>query len=203
MRRTDIDEHGRRRVWRIVPASAAALIVAVFGFASPAHAHVTVTPSTTAAGARAVLRFSVEHGCGDSPTTAVTIQIPPQVTSVTPTRTARWEIMVQSDAVTFNANTPLPDGVHEVVELAVQLPDAPGTTLYFPTIQRCGQAESAWIEVPRDGQDVGELPLPAPSFVVSEGATQQQGVLTYAVLAVGLLGSLLGGVALVRRRRRT
>ena len=43
---------------------------------SPASAHVTITPSTTAAGAFAVLEVSVGHGCEGSPTTEITIQMP-------------------------------------------------------------------------------------------------------------------------------
>ena len=201
MRRTDIDEHDRRpRPARFVTATAAALIVGIFGFPSPASAHVTVTPSTTAAGAHAVLRFTVGHGCGDSATTAITIQIAPQVTAVTPTRTGRWQVTQHADTVTFSAGTPLPDGERAVVELAVQLPEAPGTTLYFPTIQTCQQGEAAWIEVPRDGQAVGELTLPAPSLVVSGAGQEGNNALPYAALAVGVL---LGGVALARQRRRT
>ncbi|MEU7826554.1 YcnI family protein [Catellatospora sp. NPDC049133] len=254
MRRNDIgsarcraDRHDRRpartRARRIVQTGAAALIVGAFGFASPASAHVTVTPSTTAAGAHAVLQFSVGHGCGDSPTTKITIQIPAEITSVTPTRTPLWTIAKQTvtvdppavDAhgnkivqrvasVTFSAQTPLPDGYREVFELAVQLPEAKGAELVFPTIQTCEQGESAWIEVAQDGQNAEALQLPAPSFITSEptsgtghhtstgdahathaAATAAPGsdrALTIAALAAGLLGSALGGLALVRQRRQ-
>lgn len=179
----------RMRARRGAQTGAAALIVSVFGFASPASAHVTVTPSTTAAGAHAVLQFSVGHGCGDSPTTKITIQVPAEITSVSPTRTALWQITKQTapvdppavDAhgnkivqrvasVTFSTDTPLPDGYREVFELAVQLPETKGTRLVFPTIQTCERGESAWIEVPQDGRDAGGLELPAPSFTTSEPA---------------------------------
>ncbi|WP_191843771.1 YcnI family protein [Catellatospora chokoriensis] len=235
----------RTRARRAMQAGAAALIASVFGFASPAGAHVTVTPSTTAAGAHAVLQFSVGHGCADSPTTRITIQIPAQITSVTPTRTALWKIAKQTEtvdppavdahgnkivqrvaSVTFSTDTPLPDGYREVFELTVQLPEATGTKLVFPTIQTCAQGESAWIEVAQDGQNVEELELPAPSFITSEpgegtahhmttddahsehsAATApvsgKDRALTFAALAAGALGTLLGGAALVRQRRRT
>ncbi|MDI1460885.1 YcnI family protein [Catellatospora sp. KI3] len=234
----------RRPARRAVQAGAAALAISLFGFASPASAHVTVTPSTTAAGAHAVLRFSVGHGCGNSPTTRITIQIPAQITSVTPTRTALWTIAKQTEtvdppavdphgnkivqrtaSVTFSAQTPLPDGYREVLELTVQLPESPGTKLAFPTIQTCEQGEAAWIEVAQDGRNVDDLELPAPSFTTSapedgmlhhtdtggshSGQAHQAApvpgtdrALTFASLAVGLLGSLLGGTALVRQRRR-
>ncbi|MFI6817470.1 YcnI family protein [Nonomuraea sp. NPDC050328] len=216
---------------RLVYAGAAALVV-VLGTACPASAHVTVTPSTTAAGAHAVLQFSVGHGCENSPTTRITIQLPPQITSVAPTRAAGWTITKQMEAVsppvvdahgnqivqrvasvTFGAEVPLPDGYREVFELEVTLPAAKGTKLVFPTIQTCERGEAAWAEVPQDGQHVEELELPAPSFVVSEpvGGTHHHaqsasgggGVLTLAALALGALGSALGGVALVRQRRLT
>lgn len=254
MRRNDIgsarsqaDQHDRRpartRARRVVQTGAAALIVSLFGFASPASAHVTVTPSTTAAGAHAVLQFSVGHGCEDSPTTKITIQIPAQITSVTPTRTALWQIDKQTEtvdppavdphgnkivqrvaSVTFSTQTPLPDGYREVFELTVQLPETQATKLVFPTIQTCQQGESAWIEVPQDGQNVAELELPAPSFTTSEpgqGTAHHSATggdshamhtpattpatdrtLTLAALAAGVLGSILGGAALIRQRHR-
>lgn len=256
MRRNDIEsariqagEHDRRsagaRPRRIVLTGAAALIIGVVGFASPASAHVTVTPSTTAAGAHAVLRFTVGHGCGSSPTTRITIQIPAQITSVAPTRTALWQITEQTEtvdppavdahgntvakrvaSVTFSTQTPLPDGYREVLELAVLLPEGKGTRLAFPTIQTCEQGESAWIEVPQDGQDVAGLQWPAPSFVVSEPGDGRRHdataghapaarapataptpgtdrFLTIAALVAGVLGALIGGAALVRQRRLT
>ncbi|MEV4140855.1 YcnI family protein [Dactylosporangium sp. NPDC049742] len=233
------------RPWsrRAARVGAAALVVGLVGIASPAGAHVTVTPSTTAAGAHALLQFAVGHGCGDSPTTRITIQIPAQITSVTPTRTALWKVTKQTEtvdppavdahgnkivqrvaSVTFSTDTPLPDGYREVFELTVQLPEA-GTRLVFPTIQTCERGESAWTEVPQDGKDVGELQLPAPSFVVAAPLTGTDGTagahnhtltgnsaatpaparndtLTLAALAAGTLGALLGGAALVRQRRR-
>ncbi|WP_230860104.1 YcnI family copper-binding membrane protein [Actinoplanes aureus] len=220
-------------------AGAATLIVSLVGLAAPASAHVAVTPSTTTAGAHAVLEFTVGHGCGTSPTTKITIQIPEQITSVSPTRTALWKVEKRTEkidppatdshgnkivervaSVTFRTDTPLPDGYRETFELAVQLPEAGGTTLAFPTIQTCEQGESAWIEVPHDGQNVEDLELPAPGFIISEpaegmhhhaasgGSRFEQAPggddsLTLAALAAGVLGSVLGGAALVRQRRRT
>jgi uncharacterized protein YcnI len=235
MRRNDLGS-ARTRLRRFMYAGAAGLIASLAGFASPASAHVTVTPSTTEAGTHAVLQFSVGHGCEDSPTTKITIQIPVQITSVTPTRTALWKVAKQTEtvdppavdahgnkivqrvaSVTFTTETPLPDGYREIFEIAVQLPEAKGTKLVFPTVQTCEQGEAAWIEVPQDGQNVEELELPAPGFVVSEPvdgthrhvttgdatlAPGTDGLLTYAALAAGVLGSILGGTALVRQRRR-
>lgn len=222
---------------------ATALLVAL-GWAAPASAHVTVTPSTTAAGAYAVLEFSVGHGCGDSSTTAITIAMPEEINSVSPTRDALWQVEKKMEvldppvadahgnelvervaSVTYTTDTPLPDGYRDTFQLSVQIPDDVGATLNFPTIQTCEKGESAWIEVPEDGQDAEELELPAPSFVVTEaGETGGDGHdeagsdepdaseeteksadgngLTMAALGAGVLGTVLGGSALVRQRRR-
>ncbi len=227
-----------------------ALVVGLIGWAAPAGAHVSITPSTTAAGASAVLEVSVGHGCEGSPTTEITIQMPPEINSVTPTRTALWEVEKQVErldppvadshgneieervaSVTYSTDTPLPDGYRDTFELSVQLPDDEGATLVFPTIQTCERGESAWIEVAQDGQDMDELELPAPAFVISAAGEGGHGdmttaaastgdsesddrpvaapdsdgadALTIAALVAGLLGSVLGGAALVRQRRRT
>lgn len=171
------------RLGAVVTAAAAAVLVA----SAPAQAHVSITPSTTAAGAYAVLELSVQHGCDGSPTTSVTIQMPEEITAVTPTRNALWTVEKESQqldppltdshgneitervtTVTYTARTPLPDGFRDAFELSVQLPESVGEALVFPTIQTCEQGESAWIQVPQEGQAEDELELPAPAFVLTE-----------------------------------
>ena len=97
----------------------------------------------------------------------------------------------------------------------MQLPESEGTTLVFPTIQTCEQGESAWIEVPEDGQDAEELELPAPSVTITaaEGdahgsdepaeAAEDGSDLGAWALGVGLLGVLVGAFAVVQARRRS
>ncbi len=178
----------RRRTTRVA-AVAGLVAAAVVGFASPASAHVTLTPSTTAAGAGALLQFSFSHGCDGSPTTALTIQVPEGINTVAPTRTALWEVELQSEtldppvtdshgaeltervaSVTYSSRTPVPDGVRDVVELSVQLPEAEGETLAFPVIQTCQDGETAWIEVPADEADAEELEHPAPTITLTAPA---------------------------------
>lgn len=245
-----IRPRGRLRtwLWRGVLVVAAVVVVSL-GLAAPASAHVIVTPSTTAAGANALLEFSIGHGCGDSPTTRITIQMPQEITSVTPTRSALWtiekklekldpprvdahgnKIVERVAAVTFSTRTPLPDGQRDVLELAVQLPNTEGATLVFPTIQTCVKGESAWIEVPQNGQDIKHLDLPAPGFVISAadgdnhhgatstttaaakshtteapaapGTSNTAQALALAALATAVLATLLAGTALLHQRRQ-
>ncbi len=217
----------------------------VLGVAAPASAHVTITASTTAAGAFTVLTVSVPHGCDGSSTTKIAIQIPEEINSVTPTRNPLWEVdkqLQQLDppvtdeegdeltervaTVVYTARTPLPDGYRDTFELSLQLPDAAGTTLTFPTVQTCEQGEAAWIEVPEAGQREDELELPAPSVTITPTADASQGTdepiqpadgvengdedgdedgdaLGAWALGAGVLGIVLGGAALLQGRRRS
>lgn len=227
--------------WSLRGAAATAGLLVLT--AAPAAAHVTVTPSTTAAGAPAVLQFAVGHGCEGSPTTALTIRIPEQVNAVTPTRHPSWQVeeeVVPIDppvvdahgtrlservaSVTFRADEPLPEGQRDVVEIALTLPDAAGSSLAFPTIQTCEQGESAWIEVAADGQDPEALDMPAPTVVLAGGgaasavdtltavradsepvarSSAEAPLLALGALGVALLAMLVAVAALAQQRRRS
>ncbi|WP_134738429.1 YcnI family protein [Nocardioides sp. 503] len=229
------------------PLGAAALLT--LGLAGSASAHVTITPSDTAAGAYAILTVSNPHGCEGSPTTKVTIQMPEEINAVTPTRNPLYdvtktvekldtpvkdahgnEITERVGTVVYTAKTPLLDGYRDAFDLSLQLPDTPGETLVFPIIQTCETGESAWVEVPAEGQDPEELERPAPTVTITEATGDEHGAgaeesaaeadgaeaaspaadsdddggsdgLAYAGLGAGVLGILVGGAALARGRR--
>lgn len=171
---------------RLAATAGTAGLVAL-SIAGPASAHVTVTPSTTAAGSYTVLTFSNGHGCEGSPTTKVTIQIPEGINAATPTRQPFYDVTKQMeqlnppvtdshgneltervDTVTYTAKTALPDGYRDAFEVQVQIPeDVDGETMNFPTVQTCEQGETAWTEIPQEGQSADDLESPAPSFVVT------------------------------------
>lgn len=170
---------------RLGAATAAAGLV-VLGIAAPASAHVSVTPSTTAAGGYALLTFSVPHGCDGSATTKVEISIPEGINAVTPTRNSFYEVDKTTEqldpavtdahgneitervsVVTYTATTPLTDGYRDALDLSLQLPDAEGETLSFPVIQTCEKGRTDWTEVPADGQSEDDLEYPAPAFTVT------------------------------------
>jgi uncharacterized protein YcnI len=239
----------RHTLTRALAGPAAGALLAL-SLAGPASAHVTVTPDTTAANASAVLTFSAGHGCEGSPTTSIEIQIPEEILSVTPTRNPYWDVekkMVALDepvtdahgntvservgSVVYTANDPLPDGVRDTFDLSLTLPDAAGSTLAFPTVQKCEQGQTGWIEIPAEGQDPHELESPAPSFTVTAAVAHEgddaddldddsdaddkadsddgddgddDGELLGAFgLGAGVLGALLGGAALLQVRRKS
>ncbi len=172
-----------------VPAAAGVIALSV---ALPASAHVTGTTSDASAGAYSILTLSVPHGCEESPTTRIEIQIPESVLSVTPTRNPLWnvkstiteldeplsdahgnEVTERTTSVVYTADTPLPDGQRDAFELSFQVPDAVGETLAFPVIQTCEKGETGWIEVPADGQDAHELEHPAPAFEILPASDEE------------------------------
>ncbi|MDR7251490.1 uncharacterized protein YcnI [Nocardioides sp. BE266] len=165
-----------------LPAATAAIALSVV---APASAHVSATVTDASAGAFTVATFSVPHGCEESPTTKVEIQIPESVLSVTPTRNPYYdlkstitqldepttdahgnEVTERTSSITYTATTPLPDGQRDTFELSFQVPDAEGEVLSFPTIQTCEKGRTDWIEVAAEGQDEEELEHPAPSFEI-------------------------------------
>ena len=170
------------------PLAALATVALV---AAPASAHVSGTPSETAAGSFTVLTMSVPHGCDGSPTTKVEIQVPESVLSVTPTRNPYYdleaniqeldepvtdahgnEVTERTASIVYTSNDPLPEGQRDTFELTFQVPDTAGETLAFPTIQTCQKGETGWVEVPSEGQDPEELEHPAPSFEVTEATAE-------------------------------
>jgi uncharacterized protein YcnI len=151
-----------------------------------ASAHVTVTPSTTAAGSYSLLTFAFGHGCDGSPTTGITIDIPESIASVTPTVNPGWDVTkvtAESTApaedaahgegaatrvsqVVYTAQTPLDDGLRTSFVLSLQIPeDAADDTLAFPVLQTCETGETNWNEPLVEGE--AEPAHPAPSVVVT------------------------------------
>jgi uncharacterized protein (TIGR03382 family) len=190
--------HRTTVVRRVTLSGLAAAGLVAFG-ATSAMAHVTITPSTTAAGATAVLRLEVPHGCEESATTALSVRIPEEVTDVTASGTDRWAVDQATDSLTWTTEEPLPDAERAEVEFSVRLPDDAGTTLVFPVVQRCVEGEAAWTEVAEHEEGHDALERPAPVVVVTPGGSP---LITYGAAGALAAGVLAGGAVLLRRRRR-
>jgi len=133
------------------------------------------------------------------------------------------QITERVDQVVYTAKTPLPADLRDALVLSMQIPDVSGQTLQFPVVQSCEVGETAWIEQQQAG---GPEPAhPAPSIVVTAAtasaasaasavptstaavastATTESGSgnpLAIAGLVAGLLGLVVGGIALARSRR--
>ncbi|KAA0072852.1 DUF1775 domain-containing protein [Tardiphaga sp. P9-11] len=157
------------------------LLTALGAAATPAHAHVFVQsgPATVGGSYRAVL--AVPHGCGTSPTTKITVQIPEGMIAVKPMAKPGWTIAVKKGAYAqsydFMHGLKASEGVKEITwtgkldndfydefVFSAYLPaalkaDAP---LYLPTLQSCEQGSEEWAQIPVAGQDPHSLKSPAP-----------------------------------------
>lgn len=166
-----------------------AVVTAVAGLmaiASPALAHIGTNPGEVPAGASSTVGFRVGHGCDDSPTIAVSMEIPAGVTSVVPGAKPGWTIEAETgtlpEPVEIDGET-VSEGVVRVewsggsldphqfdeFEIRARMPDAEGETVYFPIVQTCEEGEYAWIQIPEEGGEEPESPAPGVVLTASAG----------------------------------
>ena len=61
----------------------------------------------------------------------------------------------------------LADAWYDTFELRLGMPNTPGKTLWFPTVQRCVKGVHRWIEIPQKGKAEPEEPAPGVTLVKS------------------------------------
>ena len=167
----------------LLAAATLAALVAI----GTATAHVGTDPSTAPAGATSIIGFVVGHGCEGSPTTSVSIRIPAGVTAAKPRPKPGWRLSVRKGTlprpvrdfagnlvrrgvleVTWSGGRLLDDH-YDSFELRLGMPNTPGRTLWFPTVQRCVRGLHRWIAIPRAGRPEPEAPAPGVRLVRSSG----------------------------------
>ena len=138
--------------------------------AAPAQAHVEVSPTELPEASSQELLFSYHHGCDGLATDGLEILLPEGVEATSLGGPAGWQSTIEErDAgqVMVWSGPEVPDGVEAEYPVELDLPAGAGTTLYFPTIQRCGPDDQVrWVEIPAEGQDPGELAEPAPAVLL-------------------------------------
>jgi periplasmic copper chaperone A len=167
----------------LIAASAVAALT-VIGVAS---AHVETTPGEAPAGQTSVIGFIVGHGCEGSPTRSVSIRLPAGITAAKPRPKTGWRISIKRGKLPqpvkdVNGNSVttgvlevtwsggrLPDAWFDTFEIRLGMPNKPGKTLYFPTVQRCTKGVNRWIQIPLKGQEEPEFAAPAVTLVKSSG----------------------------------
>jgi uncharacterized protein YcnI len=200
--------------------------VLLVGLAAPAWAHIEPTVEEAPAGGELTFALVVPHGCeDDSDTVKLEVQMPEGV-EATPQFLPGWEATVDDAGpvvVTWEGG-PLPHDQFMEFGLSVGLPDTPGETVLFPTIQTCESgAEVSWIEETPEGGEEPDHPAPAIALTESEGEhghgeedehAEQAAATTVSsdddgssdslavvALIVGALGLLAGGYAVMSSRR--
>jgi periplasmic copper chaperone A len=165
-----------------VAAATGALTLALAGSAG---AHITANPGEAPSDGYATVSFEVPHGCEESPTTQVRIQIPPSVPSVTPGVHPLWDVSTKEgkkervelhgetitrgvSEVTYTAKRPLPPDRLDSFPISLKLPAGEeGESIYFPAIQHCEKGQTRWIQIPAEGESAEELEEPAPAVVLT------------------------------------
>jgi uncharacterized protein YcnI len=162
--------------------------------AGPAVAHISPDEDEVAAGAFSAVTLTVPHGCEESPTRQLTIQVPEQLNAITPAVHPGWTVEVTTEDLaepiedahgeeiterpkevvyTAERGNELPHDFRDDFTLGFQAPDAEGETLYWKVIQTCTEGETPWIEE-WDGE--GEEPEhPAPSMLITAAEGEGHG----------------------------
>lgn len=146
-----------------------------------AGAHVVLDYQAAPAGSSYRATFKVGHGCGESATRQIVVEIPAGVRSAHPMPKAGWQLAVehgplaQPEAspartvstdvvrVTWTARSRedmLASAHYDEFVLQARLPAQAGA-LYWPVRQVCESGQADWTEVPRPGQKLSDLKAPA------------------------------------------
>lgn len=161
---------------------ASALALAVSG---PAFSHSTLERKEAQAETfyRAVVQIT--HGCGDSPTTSVSVTVPEGAVGARPMAKPGWTITTTRGPYARSypfVHGEISEGVKEIVwsggRLAadefdefvflVRISDVfpVGSVVYFPTVQTCEAGARHWTQIPAPGQAGDMLAEPAPAVRV-------------------------------------
>ena len=156
--------------------------------AGVALAHVTLEAKQAPADSYHKVVVRVPHGCNGSPMLALRVQIPEDVTGVKPQPKTGWELKtVKGPLATPIADSHgnmITEGVKEVAwtggrlldehydefVMRVKLPNKPGETLYFKSVQECEKGVHRWIEVPEPGRSDDDYKEPAPALKLAPKA---------------------------------
>ncbi len=160
------------------------LCLAGAAIASPASAHIVFAQPEAAAGSYYAGFLRVGHGCGDSATTAIRVEMPEALPSVRPQPKPGWTLEIERkrldtpvaaegggtitervSAVVWKGR--LPADQFDQFGLLMKLPAAAGP-LYFPTTQSCETGSNGWTAIPPSPDLWHSLPRPAPMLNVTD-----------------------------------
>lgn len=161
----------QRMFLTVTLAGSAALV------STTAHAHVSIASGPAFANTSQEVAFGVGHGCDETDTVQVKIEIPAGVTSVRPETSDFGQVDVETDAggavvaVTFSkADSAVLDADTQYYKLLIRLkaPNQPFTKVYFPAHQTCRAADGTetvvdWVGIDEPADSAVE---PAPTLYV-------------------------------------
>jgi uncharacterized protein YcnI len=166
-----------------------ATLAAALAVPAAAQAHVTAAPPTLPADGYGRIELSVPHGCEDSPTTSLTVQMPPEVQSATPQVVPGWKISTKEGELAKpyeSDGEQVTEGVREVTwsggrldahqlevfGLSVRVSGNPGDEVAFKAVQKCVKGDHNWVEIPVEGEEEPPEPAPMVELVAAEEEEQ-------------------------------
>lgn len=159
-----------------------------------AFAHVVLAEKSAPAGAPYRAVFKVGHGCGDAATTGIRVTLPPGFKGAKPMPKAGWRLAIRQDKlaasyvyhgktltedvaeIAWTAATPadaLPDAQYDEFVLVGTLPEQ-AAPIWFKVLQRCGDTQTDWSEVPASGTSTQGLKSPAALLQVVPAAKAEE-----------------------------
>ncbi|MFV0490391.1 MAG: DUF1775 domain-containing protein [Pseudorhodobacter sp.] len=155
--------------------------------AGSVSAHATFEQKEVVAGSTAKMTLRVPHGCKGEATHTVRMTLPDGLYLAKPMPKAGWDLTIVNGTYAEpydNRGTEMTEGPREIIWSGGHLEDgwfdefavrgrfgkdiAPGTVLYFPTVQECANGMVDWT----DTSGSHDVPNPAPTvtLVAAEGA---------------------------------
>lgn len=146
-----------------------------------AQAHITLEYEAALAGSYHKATFRVMHGCANSPTRQLVVEIPPGVLGARPMPHAGWTVDIVRDKlpqpvmdhgrtvtedvtrISWSARSRedfLANAHYDEFVVMARLPSKAGP-VYWKVSQVCEQGRTDWVEVPSASQPAGALRFPA------------------------------------------
>lgn len=172
----------------------ATLVLAAFAVSLPAHAHITFENKEVKAGTTVKFVLRVPHGCAGSPTTAVRIALPEELTEAKPQPKPGWTLDITRVEAQGDGSGETGHDAHgghddtvikeiawsggkledahydEFVFRAKVAEDIAVAAIFVPIVQECESDVERWIEIPPAGASSDDLKFPAPSIKIRAGS---------------------------------
>ncbi|HEY7815851.1 MAG TPA: DUF1775 domain-containing protein, partial [Nakamurella sp.] len=178
--------HGRRTL-----TVAALTLTAILGLAPAAAAHVAVDSASPNGDGTTTVTLAWNHSCTPgTATTGVDVTGGAGVTFTgASTAIPGWTDTVDPRTVTFTGPD-VPTGQQVSVAVVARITGTPGSTITFPTVQHCGQAQTGWTD-PDPSSD-----HPVPSLIATAAVLAPQPTTADATSGADITQALTGIVLL-------
>jgi uncharacterized protein YcnI len=148
----------------------------LLGLPVAAVSHVVLAPDTSPAGAYYAGVLRVGHGCDGATTTEVHVTIPVAAKDAKPQPKPGWTVIVERDGGRVTGlrwTGSMPAEQFDSFGIMLVLDPAVTGIVYLPVVQRCGETEKRWTQIPESGAAWTSVPSPAPRLIVSPAMPEQ------------------------------